>query len=319
MQKIFDKLEHSVCVTGWETRTAFRLMLLLGALFSAHAQDAEVDAPILPSSPIAAPEIGRYQFEIIQRDNANTQLYIMDTATGTILRNTGNWDATWELLMPALSPVLFEDAIAKHSRDLATMNLRKEKFPMERQHMWGLFHDGTLEQQVNAAESILVLKCVARTQATPSRTVSPLPIGSSRVVSPSRVATVPVKKDLQVTAVLKGSDVSSVQQETRSKSGGDFWWKLKVAPYQYPQVDEILKDRIINGHTAFEFIDSMDEGEIVVLFTVSSAETCHHYEFYFVSDRVDVPEQLKEYDIFLTREPSELIADIKAILERKEW
>ncbi len=285
--------------------------LLFVVSFSAFAQDVEADAPILPSSPVVAPEIGRYQFAIEARENSSANFYVMDTSTGMILIKSGS---QWDMFTAPLSDLVFEDALAKHEREQKAAAERREKINAERRAVDKLFREGTLEEQVEAAESILVFRVL-----TPPTT--------SIVMTPSYLSSRQgdyLTGTLRMVEELKGPPVSKVVQIQSARGQS-----VIHPPINYPQLGATLPVTFSSSSKDGKFDRKLEEGDTFVYFVVPSESQETYFDFLFASKQQEFPERTFLQSLARkinstctalssTREPSELIEDIKAIHERKE-
>jgi hypothetical protein len=254
------------------------------------------------ASRASAEEAGRYQFAIDRIENSSPDIYVMDTATGTILRKDGT---NWRLVVPALSPSMFANAVAEYERGKKTWKEFEEKYWSDANVVSTSFHGKTLKEQIHAAEAIFVLQCVEKVPVPPRmRPGAPQPVPTHK------------EKEFKVVEVLKGPNVSKVKKMVLSQSGNDPTWRTLLQPVKYPQAGEKFESPLTIFHVP-DAIKQMDANKTLVCFTVCSEQTLSHYPFFFTNEQLELSEDISRWVVPTAREPSELIEDIKAIVAKE--
>ncbi len=271
---------------------------------------AQEDADIKEWSGLAsfrAPEyeVGRYQL-IIQPGENSSALYVMDTATGTILEQDAAFKSGWRVVVPALSPEVFEDALAERDRNMKAAREVYDKMRAEQNAITTLFTTGTLKEQVETADTIMVLQCV-ETQ--------------SYIVYPAEEQRTDI--ELRVAEILKDNPVPwrGSWRSVRSPLAAADLPKTRRAPSPPPQ---LVSPKLGKEHPASYYINEdvirklAENNEKFVYFSVYSEIFEANFEFIFVKDPLELSES--DYYVFvpLTHDVEEFVKDIKAILANKE-
>ncbi len=282
--------------------------LLLGVSFSAFAQDTDgQDDGMSISHHVFMPEVGRFQMAVDRKDENTAMLYVMDTATGKVIRkNIEGWKPQWEPVLTTLSPSTFDDVIGAYERKENAEEQRQKEVNAAYTQIWASFCAAKLEEQVKMAESILVLQFTS----TPAK----LSVIGDQVVHSGG-------ESFRVTDVLKGPRISSVKNRTLSQAPESIEWRPSVEPFVYPVYGH---DNLFLSHAIREAQreqqKELEVGETVIYFAIPNEQYNIHVQFIMAREQLHFPEHMSQYETLSTpRDPAELIADIKAILERKEW
>ena len=254
----------------------------------------------------AASEIGRFQFAVDSTESG-TSLYVMDTVTGQMIcRSMHEGHNTWYPVLPTPSLAVFQDVMTKHENDVKITQERKSEIERERKIVAEKFCAGTLVEQIEMAESILVFQCVKR----PAHTSYARVVSAATSVTPVP-SSGPTGNSFGFPEILKGPRISQVRSKTFYTTGaGTIAWVIRDLNYSN---DGIVNSRLYNSLQKV----NINEGELLVLFTVSNEQLETHFEFLFAREQLETSEFTT---LPFTNEPEDFIAEIKAVLaeEAKE-
>jgi len=253
------------------------------------------------------PQAGRYQMWMVAKEDKAETLYVLDTATGDILRKPMYNQAEWRFDSTIPSPSTVAQMKAKYEREQAAeierVTKRAEERKAAKEAACALFRTGTLEEQVKAAGTIKVY----RFDDTLSLTIEEL-INPAAVAEKSYDTTTPRGAQAARKAQEEAVARRALAQQAQA-SGQQGAIRRPLAPFLSPRA-------AIQSQTWEVLADiPMEKGEVFVSFLQGSFD-----EFIFASDRLKLPEA-GDGPVFLLpskREPAELVEDIKAILAKEE-
>ena len=249
-------------------------------------------APSIPNPPV-----GTYQLMLDSKENGVTTLYVLDTATGEIYKKTVDADS-WSSEQPI--PSLAErrerrkalSATREADRERSIIAEKKKQEKRDAFTKW--FRDKTLEEQVKAAETIYVFKCVV--------------VENSHTLVKGQVEPA---KAFQMVEYLKSSSNRIMESH--------------LPPPFYPPVGGFV------DMTSSFNAQNRSEGEMLVRFAVRGEPQKPRLDFTFAKETEERSyetesspsfhsSQQSVYTIVLPvpREPEEFIADIKAILAKEK-
>jgi len=273
-----------------------------------------------------APETGRYQMAVTSIGGGGgesytpvtTTVYVMEMETGRILQRDIK-AKEWKFVPSSVpvSPSVFDDAQASYERAEEAKKEKKMKADAEQGANDKLFRTGTLEEQVKAAEKILVIQCAVDKDNTRKVMVRSEEGMEQKTVYAQKFT---VTEVLKKTPSREPATQVSITRSLPSQSGPPV-----VRPVSLGQTRLSLREL---GDVGQKWITEMfrysaiEDNETLLIFGVSSEYNPNGFHFIFASERMasasDEPRFNQYYEkvIRSAREPAELVEDIKAILAK---
>jgi len=282
------------------------------------------------------PQAGRYQLSVASSGGGEypvtTTLYLMDTVTGDIFRQDPH-EKDWRYFSSIPPPAVLDEVKARHERATAEQKERAAKrdaeIKAEREVISTLFRTGTLEEQVRASDVIRVIRYGDDLEITEVLKESNRPASARAAIKEedydtstprgARAAREAQKRaEDNARLVAERERLKAVEMAAALAQGGE------------PPVPPSLLRRPASRSTGNTFVSPtwstlsdipMEKGEVFVSFLVKGSTP----EVVFASERLKLPEPEFKVDsvhavlvLPSTREPSELVKEIKAILAKEE-